>query len=183
MANFMTKVRSKKSSPKSSKIKRNSKFTIKNLNFRKNWKKLSYLGLTGFLIVTSMSYGVWQRYEEIKASAIAAPVFLNRKDQYGYCAGSTLTLQAKGSGDLFLQALAPNGTWRTMNYKAYAVSGTTVSVSKEALVSLGGSGVTRLRGVQYSGRYPTPYVYCTSSWGPVGYESKNTPMISLKTDR
>jgi hypothetical protein len=35
------------------------KFGLRKLDFKKNWKKLSYLGLAGFLALTSVGYGLW----------------------------------------------------------------------------------------------------------------------------
>lgn len=32
---------------------------LETLDFKKNWKKLSYLGLAGFLALTSVGYGLW----------------------------------------------------------------------------------------------------------------------------
>jgi hypothetical protein len=66
MAKSKTKSVSVKKSLKTNKKK---KFSLKNLDFKKNWKKLSYLGLSGFLVVASFGYGAWGLYQQDKASA------------------------------------------------------------------------------------------------------------------
>jgi hypothetical protein len=66
MPKSKTKATSVKKSLKSNKKK---KFSLKNLDFKKNWKKLSYLGLAGFLLLSSITYGGWKRIEEERANA------------------------------------------------------------------------------------------------------------------
>ncbi len=39
------------------------KFGLRKLDFKKNWKKLSYLGLSGFLALTSVGYGTWKSFD------------------------------------------------------------------------------------------------------------------------
>lgn len=68
----MAKTKAKSTSVKKSiKSNKNKKFSLKNLDFKKNWKKLSYLGLAGFLALSSVGYGGWKLYEQESASAIA----------------------------------------------------------------------------------------------------------------
>ncbi len=66
MPKSKTKATSVKKAVKSNKKK---KFSLKNLDFKKNWKKLSYLGLAGFLAFSSIGYGVWKNYVQDEASA------------------------------------------------------------------------------------------------------------------
>lgn len=54
---------------KSIKSNKNKKNILKKLDFKKNWKKLSYLGLAGFLALSSIGYGGWKLYEQESASA------------------------------------------------------------------------------------------------------------------
>jgi hypothetical protein len=57
------------------------KFGLKKLDFKKNWKKLSYLGLSGFLVIASLSYGGWKLYQQNNASAWRM-TFLTRQPVY-----------------------------------------------------------------------------------------------------
>ena len=41
------------------------------VQFKKNWKKLSYLGLSGFLLLASFSYGGWSYFQYKSASAFS----------------------------------------------------------------------------------------------------------------
>lgn len=56
---------------KKSKKSNKSKFSLKKLDIKKNWKKLIYLGLAGFLVFTSIGYGVWDYYNEDDVSALS----------------------------------------------------------------------------------------------------------------
>jgi hypothetical protein len=47
------------------------KFGLRKLDFKKNWKKLSYLGLAGFLTLTSVGYAGWNYFNEDDASALS----------------------------------------------------------------------------------------------------------------
>lgn len=40
------------------------KFGLRKLDFKKNWKKLSYLGLAGFLALTSVGFGTWKSFDQ-----------------------------------------------------------------------------------------------------------------------
>jgi hypothetical protein len=57
------------STKKLSKTNKLNKTNLKKLNFKKNWKKLSYLGFAGFLAISSVGYGGWKFYEQESASA------------------------------------------------------------------------------------------------------------------
>jgi hypothetical protein len=46
-------------------------FSLNKLDFKKNWKKLSYLGLAGFLALSSVGYGIWKRVELNDVSAMS----------------------------------------------------------------------------------------------------------------
>jgi hypothetical protein len=67
MAKSKTKATNLKKSLKSNK----KKFSLKNLDFKKNWKKLSYLGLSGFLVVASLGYAGWDHFRQKDASAFS----------------------------------------------------------------------------------------------------------------
>ncbi|HMT18604.1 MAG TPA: hypothetical protein PKD20_01755 [Candidatus Saccharibacteria bacterium] len=43
--------------------------SLKKLDFKKNWKKLSYIGLSAFLAVVSVGYAGWDRFGQKDASA------------------------------------------------------------------------------------------------------------------
>ncbi len=74
----MAKTNAKSTSIKKSiKSNKNKKFSLKNLDFKKNWKKLSYLGLAGFLALSSVGYGGWKLYEQESASAAGWSRILN----------------------------------------------------------------------------------------------------------
>ena len=47
------------------------KVGLKKLDFKKNWKKLSFLGLVGILLVSGMSIGIYNRFFNDEASAAA----------------------------------------------------------------------------------------------------------------
>lgn len=67
MAKTKAKVTSVKKALKSN---RKKKFSLKNLEFKNNWKKLSYLGLAGFLAFSSISYGAYKKISQEDASAL-----------------------------------------------------------------------------------------------------------------
>jgi elongation factor P len=90
MAKSKTKSVSVKKSLKTNKKK---KFSLKNLDFKKNWKKLSYLGLAGFLTIASLGYGVWKNATEGNSGGnitkpvttetglvVSAPMFIKEGD-------------------------------------------------------------------------------------------------------
>lgn len=62
---------------KKNSIIQKKKINLKNINFKKNWKKLSYLGLAGFLALSSIGYGGWKFYEQESASAAGWRTFAN----------------------------------------------------------------------------------------------------------
>lgn len=61
---------------KSIKTNKKKKFSLKNLDFKKNWKKLSYMGLAGFLGVLSLGYSGYDYYQEKNASAAGYGLYL-----------------------------------------------------------------------------------------------------------
>lgn len=74
----MAKSKAKSTSVKKSiKSNKKQKFSLKNLDFKKNWKKLSYLGLAGFLALSSVGYGVWRTVDPSEASAFGQVLILS----------------------------------------------------------------------------------------------------------
>lgn len=132
----------------------------------KNWKKLTYFGLAGFLFLVSGSYAVWRNAHENSAQAAYIPAPSFYKDYYSTCTGSTHTLRANAAGaSMAIWALTPTG-WIKVASKNGVIAGTTISVSKSRIASLGGSGSTGLRGfVTTSAGITSPYDFCYSHWG------------------
>ena len=64
------------------------KFGLRKLDFKKKWKKLSYLGLAGFLVVTSIGYWGWKSFDD-SASAQSWTNFYN--------SNGTITLRVCGN--------------------------------------------------------------------------------------
>lgn len=134
--------------------------------YNKNWKNLSFFGLAGFLLIVSGGYAVWRSAHENSAQAVSIPAPSFYKDYYSTCTGSTHTLRANAAGaSMAIWALAPPG-WIKVASKNGVIAGTTLSVSRSKIASLGGSGRTGLRGfVTTSTGVTSPYDFCYSHWG------------------
>lgn len=101
----------KKSKPKSN---QQILARLNNKYHKNNWKKLSYLGLAGFLALSSIGYGVWKKIELNDVSAMST-IKLDAYTIYA-CAttGPTITtVKAKlyngSSGNSGLQVLDTTG--------------------------------------------------------------------------
>ena len=88
------------------------------------------------------------------------------KDYYGTCTGTTHTLRANAAGaSMSIWALPPTG-WKLVASKTSIIAGTTLTVSKSKISSLGGSGQTQLRGyVTASSGTNSPIDSCYSHGG------------------
>ena len=100
---------------KTNKVKKsatgNKKTGLRGISFKKHWKKLTFVGLAGLLVVLSFGYGAWNFYQIDKANA--AGLFVK--------SGGICTTRSTYRGPVF-SAIAPS-TARSM--QVYALSGST----------------------------------------------------------
>ncbi len=116
----------KKQSKSSKKI-----FSFRKLDFKKNWKKLSYLGLAGFLALSSVGYGVWKNYVQDEASAAfmdsvtyyegakkVTKTFCGYKSTGGYTVQSYITVSNSNTTTYYYHPIinAYNTVTGTLNY-------------------------------------------------------------------
>ena len=129
-------------------------------------KKQIFLGFLLLAIILLLGATLWRTLNNNDADAISIPAPSFYKDYYGTCTGTTHTLRANAAGaSMAIWALTPTG-WIKVASKNGVIAGTTLSVSRSKIASLGGSGRTGLRGfVTTSTGITSPYDFCYSHWG------------------
>ena len=134
------------------------------VNWKGSWKKLSYLGLSGFLVVLSFGYGTWNLYQLDKANA--AGLFAKSG---GYCTsmntyrGPVYYTVAPSSGKT-MQILALSGSsWVTVGYWAspWVQGGGSYLIPQSSIKAYGNGGYVAMKAVftMYTGAKVTDSCY------------------------
>jgi hypothetical protein len=136
------------------------KFGLKKLDFKKNWKKLSYLGLAGFLAVSSIGYAGWDKFKQVGASAASySPRFLKTSDNFcityaGQPSYHIAYAPSVGGKSFTIYFSTGNGTWQAYT-SPYLNPPPNLGfgVARSAIKSRSGSGkrVLKVVFVNYSG--------------------------------